>query len=271
MRKLGIVAGGGALPARIAAQSQAAGRAVFILAIEGEADPAMVSDYPHAWSRLGAAGTILRLLKEQGVEDLVMAGSVRRPSVTSLRPDWQGARLLARIGMRALGDDGLLSAVIGEFEAEGFTVVSVDSLLGSAIATPGPIGKLLPDSQAEADIRHGLIVAHALGRLDVGQAVVVQQGLVLGLEAIEGTDALLRRCGPLRREGPGGVLIKAAKPQQDRRADLPTIGPRTVELAAEAGLRGIAIETGAALLIDRDTIRDTADRLDLFVQGVAAG
>ena len=125
-----------------------------------------------------------------------------------------------------------------------------------------------PDAQALADIEHGQRLARALGALDIGQAVVVQQGLVLGVEAIEGTDALLRRCAALRREGPGGVLVKVEKPGQEQRADRPTIGPQTVALAAEAGLRGIAVEAGATIVLDRDEVVAAADRAGLFVLGI---
>jgi hypothetical protein len=134
----------------------------------------------------------------------------------------------------------------------------------------GPLGRLRPSPEAEADVARGIAVARALGALDIGQAVVVQQGLVLGVEAIEGTDELLRRCAALRRDGPGGVLVKLAKPGQEARVDRPTIGPRTVALAAEAGLQGIAAEAGATLLIDRDELIRAADRAGLFVVGVRA-
>jgi len=132
----------------------------------------------------------------------------------------------------------------------------------------GRLGKICPDPQSEADIAHGLLVVRAIGALDIGQAVVVQQGLVLGVEAIEGTDELVRRCGALRREGPGGVLIKMEKPGQERRTDRPTIGPRTVVMAAEAGLSGIAIEADATIVLDREEVIRGADRAGLFVVGV---
>jgi UDP-2,3-diacylglucosamine hydrolase len=162
-----------------------------------------------------------------------------------------------------------LTAVIREFEGEGFRVIGADHLLGSALATAGPLGRHLPDAQAEDDIALGFRVVRALGMLDIGQAAVVQQGLVLGVEAIEGTDALIARCAALRREGPGGVLVKAPKPGQERRADLPTIGRRTVEGAAAAGLRGIAVEAGASFVIDRAVVAAAADRAGLFVVGIA--
>jgi DUF1009 family protein len=177
---------------------------------------------------------------------------------------------LARIGYRALGDDGLLAAVVKELEREGFRVIGADRLLDDAVLPEGPLGHLRPDADALADIAHGMRLARAIGALDIGQAVVVQQGLVLGVEAIEGTDGLLRRCAALRRDGPGGVLVKAEKPGQERRADQPTIGPQTVILAAESGLRGIAAEAGATLVLDRDEVIRLADSAGLFVVGVRA-
>jgi len=266
--RLGIVAGGGRLPQRLLEACRAAGRDVFVLALEGAAEPETVRGVPHAWCRLGAAVTGLSLLRENNVTELVLAGSVRRPSLGALRPDWRAAKLFARIGYRAVGDDGLLSAIVSELEREGFRVLGVDQLLDGEIAGAGPLGTVQPSSQSQADIEHGLRIARAMGALDIGQAVVIQQGLVLGIEAIEGTDELIRRCAVLRREGPGGVLVKVEKPGQERRADRPTIGPRTVVLAAEAGLLGIAVEADATIVLDRDEVIRAADRAGLFVVGV---
>ncbi len=269
--KLGILAGSGDLPRRLIDACRAADRPFFVLAFAGEADPATLSDVPHAVIRLGAAGEGFRILRENAVEELVFAGGIRRPSVTSLRPDWRAAKFFARIGYRALGDNGLLTAVIKELEEEGFRVVGTDAILGRGLAPRGAFGHLVPDAQAEADIAHGLAVARALGALDIGQSVVVQQGLVLGVEAIEGTDALLARCATLRRDGPGGVLVKIAKPGQERRVDLPTIGERTVAQAAAAGLRGIAVEAGSTIVIDLAAVTEAAERAGLFILGIDAG
>jgi hypothetical protein len=266
--RLGIVAGCGELPRRLVECCRAAGRDVFVLALEGAAEPATVEGVPHAWCRLGAAATGLALLRKNHVRELVLAGGIRRPSLAALRPDWRAAKLFARIGYRALGDDGLLSTVVKELEQEGFRVVGADQLLAAAVVPEGPFGRLRPDPQAQADIERGVCVARTLGTLDVGQAVIVQQGLVLGVEAIEGTDELLRRCAVLRREGPGGVLIKVEKPGQEPRADRPTIGLRTVLLAAAAGLRGIAVEAHATIVLDRDEVIHAADRAGLFLVGL---
>src|SRR5689334_11197900 len=266
--RLGIIAGGGALPRRLVECCRAAERDVFVLALEGAAEPATVEGVPHAWCRLGAAATGLALLREHRVSELVLAGGVRRPSLAALRPDWRAAKLFARVGYRALGDDGLLSAVVKELEQEGFRVIGADQLLDRALVSEGPLGRFRPDRQAQADIERGLDVARTLGALDVGQAVIVQQGFVLGVEAIEGTDELLRRCAALRREAPGGVLVKVEKPGQEPRADRPTIGLRTVRLAAETGLRGIAVEANATIVLDRDGVVRVADRAGLFLVGI---
>jgi DUF1009 family protein len=265
---LGIIAGSGGLPRRVIESARAAGREVFVLALEGEADRATVESVPHAWCRIGAAATALDLLHANAVEELVLAGAVRRPSLLALRPDWRGTKILARIGYRALGDDGLLSAVVKELEREGFRVIGADQLLLGAVLPEGPLGQVRPDCDAQSDIAHGIRLARAIGALDIGQAVVVQQGLVLGVEAIEGTDGLLRRCASLRRDGPGGVLVKVEKPGQEKRADRPVIGPQTVILAAESGLCGIAAEAGATLVLDRDEVVRLADARGLFVVGI---
>ena len=266
--KLGIVAGGGELPGLVIAACRAEARPFHVLALSGHADPAVIGDAPADWIRLGEAGTGFKHLHDQGVAEVVMIGPVRRPSLRELAPDFRTARFFAKVGLKALGDDGLLRAVARELEEEGFRIVGVDDVLADCLAPLGLIGEAAPDAEAEADIGRGIAVALGLGALDVGQAVVVQQGIVLGVEAAEGTDRLIRRCGELRRDGPGGVLVKLKKPNQDRRIDLPTIGLATLHEAAAAGLRGIAVEAGGTLVLGRQSIGFEADRLGLFVVGI---
>lgn len=268
-RRLGIIAGGGTLPARVAAAAVAAGRFVFILGLEGFANPAVLAPWPHEIQRIGKAGRIFAALREHGCQDIVMIGAVRRPSLLDLRPDAEGARILARIGRAAFaGDDGLLAAVIRIFAEEGFTVIGAHDVLREVLAPAGVLTRVRPDAQAMADIERGRAVARALGAVDVGQGCVVQQGLVLAVEAIEGTDAMLARAGTLRRDGIGGVLVKVVKPGQDRRADLPTIGPDTVRHAAAAGLRGLAFEAQCTILADRAACVAAADAAGLFMIGL---
>ena len=268
-RVLGILAGGGVLPARVAAAAQAAGRAVFIVGLEGFAEPALLAPWPHELIRIGAVGSILAALRAHGCQDLVLIGAVRRPSMLDLRPDAEGARMLARIGRAAFaGDDGLLAAVVRVLGEVGFRVLGAQDVLGEALAPPGLLTRAAPDALALADIQRGVVVARALGAADVGQGCVVQQGIVLAVEAVEGTDAMLARCAGLARPGPGGVLVKVAKPGQERRVDLPTVGPSTVRAAAAAGLRGVAFEAGGALLADRAATIAAADAAGLFLLGL---
>ena len=266
---LGILAGGGRLPGQVAAAAQAAGRSVFIVGLEGFADAAVLASWPHEVLRIGAVGRILTALRSHACHDLVLVGPVRRPSLLDLRPDAEGARMLTRIGRAAFaGDDGLLAAVVKVLGEEGFRVVGAHEILAEALGPPGLLSQTAPDAMAMSDIRRGVSVARALGAVDVGQGCVVQQGIVLAVEAAEGTDAMLARCTPLARPGPGGVLVKLVKPGQDRRADLPTIGPDTIRAAARAGLRGVAFEAGGTILAERQAAIDVADTAGVFLLGL---
>ena len=268
-RPLGVLAGGGPLPGRVAAAATAAGRTVFLVGLEGFAEPAVLAPFPHAYVRLGAAGRMLQLLRDHGCDDLVIVGPVQRPSLLDLRPDAEGARILARIGRAAFaGDDGLLAALVRVLAEEGFRILGAHEVLTEVLAPAGLLTRTAPDAEAMSDLARGIAVLRALGAADIGQACVVQQGIVLAVEAVEGTDAMLARSAALARPGPGGLLVKFAKPGQDRRADLPTIGPRTVRAAAAAGLRGIAFEARGTMLTDRAMMIEAAEEWGLFLLGV---
>ena len=260
--KLGIVAGGGALPLHLIAACRATGRDFHVLALEGQADPALTEGVPHDWNRLGAGGAGIEKLRDAGVREIVFAGRVRRPSLVALRPDRKTLAVFAKLagGFKA-GDNALLGAIVRALEDEGFRVVGADEVLVDLLAVEGPYGVHRPDADAYADIARGVAAARELGRADMGQAAIVRDGVVLGVETEEGTDALIARCS-------GGVLVKVAKPGQERRIDLPTIGPQTVDAAARAGLKGIAVEAGGALVLDRDEMARRADAAGLFVVGI---
>ncbi|MFH1158132.1 MAG: UDP-2,3-diacylglucosamine diphosphatase LpxI [Pseudomonadota bacterium] len=270
MSRLGIIAGGGGLPKKLIEACQRGGRPFFVLALLGQADKKILNDVPHRWCRIGAIGEAVGVLKAENVDTLVMAGSVRRPGLMEMKPDWRTLQVFARLGMAAFGDDSLLRAVAAELEKDGFKLVGAHEIEPALITPEGVLTKKQPSPENKADVEYGFRVVKALGSLDVGQAAVVQQGIVLGVEAVEGTDALLERCGGLRRKGRGGVLVKTCKPQQDRRMDLPAIGLRTLRHAYEAGLEGIAAEAGASLLLDREDVVSAADRLGLFITGFKA-
>lgn len=241
---------------------------MFVLAVKNQTEEALVTGLPHDWIRLGAGGKGIELLHQAGVEDVVFAGKFHRPSLAEMRPDARTAKLLVKAGRTAWGDDSLLSAMVKEFEKEGFRIVAPDDIVTDLLAPSGPFGAIEPDKAALDDISRGVAVARALGDADVGQAVVVQEGIVLGVEAAEGTDRLIARCKDLQRDGPGGVLVKVKKPDQERRVDLPVIGVETVRAASDAGLRGIAVEAGGSLVIGRDRVTEAADAAGIFIVGL---
>ncbi|MGK7861371.1 LpxI family protein [Falsiroseomonas sp. E2-1-a4] len=274
---LGLIAGGGVMPLRVADAARRAGRPVFAVLVEGFADPREWTAWPHEVARLGAVGRMLGLLRRQGVRQLVLAGRVTRPSILSLRLDGEGLRLAAKVGRRALfgGDDALLTAVITVLRDEGFEPLGAQQVFADLLIEAGCPTRAQPDAEALEDIRRGITIARQLGAADAGQGCVVQQGLVLALEAIEGTDAMLARAGELRRDGPGGVLIKLVKPAQSKLVDLPAIGPDTIRAAAAAGLRGIAVEARwnghvGTIVLDRDTTISEANAAGLFLLAMDA-
>ncbi len=257
------------MPAAVAMAARAAGRPVFVVALRGHADPATISSFPHIVLRLGAAEEIQAHLRANGVRDVVLVGSVRRPTPLELRPDALMRRLLLRLGRDFFrGDDGLLGSIVRVMSEEGYRVLGAHEVMRDAIGPMGQLTRAAPDTVALADIQRGIAVARALGAADVGQGCVVQQGLVLAVEAAEGTDAMLARAGTLARKGEGGVLVKLVKPAQDRRIDLPTIGPATVEAARQAGLRGIAYEAEGTMIVDRPGTIAAADAAGLFLLGL---
>ncbi len=264
---LGIIAAGGAMPRRLADDVRASGRAVYIVAIREFAEAERYAGLPHRLVRLGAAGQLIEAFRAAGVRDLVMLGRARRPSLLALLPDAWTAAAMARVGRGFFtgGDDTLLRGITRVLEEEGFSVRGVHEVRAGLTAPQGLLAGAAPDAGQAADIRRGIAVLQAMGPVDVGQAVVVQQGLVLAVEAIEGTDAMLARAGELRREGPGGVMVKLAKPSQDLRLDMPTIGPVTIERAAAAGLAGIAIDAERTLVTEREACVALAIQHGLFI------
>lgn len=269
-RKLGIIAGGKELPLEVITHCRQVGRPYFVLAIEGQTDPITVQNSDHQWIRIGAIGQAVKAFKKNNVLDVVMVGSINRPAWSEIVPDLKGAIWLARLAKNAFGDDSTLRIIINEIEKEGFHVIGAQDLIGNKLfASKGVIGNINPDEQGFKDIRHGIKVATLLGTADIGQSVIVQDGIVLGVEAVEGTSGLITRCQQLHRPGLGGVLVKIAKPIQDRRVDLPTIGEQTIELAYKAGLRGIAVQAGSVQIMQQQKVIDLANQYGLFIYGIS--
>lgn len=265
--KLGLIAGGGEIPALVRDACLARGRPLYIAALNGFCAAHTVTGSEHGWFDLPQVGGLLKALHGAGVMDVCLCGSVAKPDFSRLRPDWKGALLLPRLVRAALsGDDAILRVVVETIEQDGFSVIGVDSLIQDLLVAERQYAGRPPDAAMQADIRIALAAARALGAADRGQAAVAAGGAVVGLEDDAGTDALLTRMAQIPAAR-GGVLVKCAKPQQDRRVDLPTIGAVTVGKAAAAGLAGIAVEAGAALLVDAAATGAAADRHGLFVVG----
>ena len=270
---LAIFAGGGALPRQLADAARASSREVFVLRVNGEAD-ADFGSHQVEDIRYGEIGRALGLLKARECRRVVLAGRVDRPSLAAIRPDWGAIQLMPRIARIMVGgDDDVLRRVAALFDEHGLTLVSPLDIAPSLSARPGRLAGPEPGKAARRDIAIGLEAARAIGALDAGQGVVVDGGRAIALEGIEGTDAVIARAGALRAAGrwrspaPSGVLVKAAKPQQDMRLDVPTIGVDTVRAAAAAGLTGIAIEAGRVLTLEMDRMRALADEHRLFLWG----
>jgi len=265
---LGVIAGGGSLPAQLLSACDKKGIEPFIVAFDGQTDLTILKDRRYLLTRMGAAGLIINTLKSQNIRDLVFIGSIRRPSLKEMRPDLRTLKFYTRLAAHVLGDDGLLKAMKKELERDGFRLHGVQYFADDLVASAGPVGLHHPKEADQKDIQRGLTVNQSLGRLDIGQGVVVQEGIVLGIEAAEGTDELIRRCGLLKRAGRGPILIKTSKPGQDQDLDLPTIGPDTVINAAENGFAGIVIEAGRTLLSEPDRIAALANKAGIFVIGI---
>jgi UDP-2,3-diacylglucosamine hydrolase len=274
MRKLGLIAGGGALPVELAARCEAAGRSFSVMRLKSFADPALAR-YPGIDVGLGEFGKVFKALRAEGCEVVCFAGNVKRPDFATLMPDARGLKVVPGLIMAARqGDDALLRRVLDEFEKEGFEIEGAHEVVGEMTLPLGRLGRFYPAAEHMADIDKALMVAREIGRLDVGQGAVVCDGLVLAVEAQEGTDAMLRRVADLPQairgsaERPRGVLAKAPKPIQETKVDLPTIGVATLQRAARAGLAGVVGEAGRLLVVDREAVIAAADELGLFVLGV---
>jgi DUF1009 family protein len=273
MSKLGLIAGGGALPLSVAARCEAEGRPVFLVRLAGFADPHLAR-YSGIDAGMAEIGKVLSALKKAGCDAVCFAGTVNRPDFKTLKPDFKGATLLPGIvAAAAKGDDALLRKILSVFEAEGYAIEGADDILGGETLPGGALGAVEPTPAQLADLRKALYVAEKAGELDIGQGAVVCDGLVLAVEAQEGTDAMLARVAglPVDLRGSGadrkGALGKAPKPIQDLRVDMPVMGARTVEMAAAAGLAGVGGLAGQLIVIDRTGVIEAADRLGLYVWG----
>lgn len=267
MAKLAILAGGGVLPQMIVEERAKQGEETFVIAFYGITDPEWIRSHPHQWIRLGQLGKALKIIKKQSSDKIVFAGHVRRPSWNQIRPDFQGLKMLWRLKRQKIGDDALLRQLANVFAQEGCELVGANDILPQCLM---PAGQLSSSDVTDADwkdIHFATSILTQWAKMDQGQSIVVQNGLILGIEAIEGTDELIKRCGMYKRPGRGPILVKIKKPQQDVRLDLPTVGEDTIRNAIDAGFAGIAVQEQQALFLQPGTATELADKNGLFITG----
>lgn len=273
---LGIIAGSGSMPISVAKAAEAAGRPIHVIALHDTAHKD-IEAFPHTWVKLGEVGRVLKILKNNDCKQLVIVGGIRRPDFSTIKFDMGVfANLPAILNLTVGGDNSVLTAIVSFFDKKGFEVVGAHEVASELLVESGLLGQHRPSKKDLKDIEIGLNVVTALGALDVGQCAVVASQYVLAVEAAEGTDQMLVRCKDLRQWGVekknkrSGVLIKCAKPGQERRIDLPTVGPQTVRGAIEAGLAGMALAANNVLMIDREEMIQLADEAGIFIIGVEA-
>src|SRR6195256_2183136 len=274
---IGLIAAGGVLPFAVADSLIARGIVPVFFALRGVCDPVQVTRFRHHWISIGQLGRLAKLLRAENCRDLVFIGALVRPALAEIRLDWKTLRAMPSV-LKAFrgGDDHLLSSVGRILEKDGFRMVGIKDAAPDLLMPQGCLTRAAPNAEANADIARGREVLQALSPFDIGQAAIVVDGHVLGVEDIEGTDGLLARVSCLRAEGrirakPGrGVLVKAPKSGQDLRFDLPTLGPKTIAGAAKAGLAGIAIIAGYTIVAEPQAMTEAADAAGLFVLGLPA-
>jgi len=267
--KLGILAGGGFLPKAVIESCQQNKRPYHVIAFKHQTPASLVTGTPHHWVRLGAAGKTVGILHDEGVQELVMAGSIKRPTLAQLRPDLWAMKFFMKTGAATMGDDGILRTLITALEEnEGFRVIGAEQFVSHLLIKQGLYSDRTPDKNDENDIKIAIQAALKLGAGDYGQAVVVRDGAVIGEEDSDGTDAMLEKLAIDKNQPPSGVLVKLPKPGQERRADLPAIGPETITKAAQAGLSGIAMEAGGGFLLEQQEALNRLQKSSLFLIGL---
>ncbi len=266
MERIGLIAGNGRLPFLFARAARERGLEVVAVAHRGEADPALASEVAQlSWVHLGQVDRMLKAFRAAGVTRAAMAGGIGRVrAFTEVRPDLGALRILARV--RRFGDDALLRAIAGYFEEQGVTIVAPTDYLAEVMCPEGHLAGPRLQPVQEQDVALGREVAALLGQADVGQTVVVREGHVLALEAVEGTDETIRRGG--RLGGKGAVVVKRCKPEQDLRFDLPAVGPRTLEVMEEVGASVLALEAGRTVLLEAPALFAGAESRGISIVGV---
>lgn len=268
IKKLAIISGDGYLPRHVYDACKKKKIDCEVIAIEEEADKDIFSDVQHHSFPVYKISKIIKKMKELGVTHVTLAGKVKRAEITRLLLDIKGAKLFAKIIKAGLADNSILQTILKFLEGEGFSIVAPEKIANEIILPKGALGKVKPNKTALDDIKKGVKILKGVASFDVGQALVIQNGLVLGVEAAEGTDELLKRCGEIKQDGEGPILIKILKPFQDKRVDLPCIGKTTIEKAHKYGIAGIVCEAGQTLLLEQEEALALANKHKIFIYGI---
>jgi DUF1009 family protein len=268
VKKIGMIAGGGNMPVEIIKYCKEKDIEIFVIGLETFASEEQLKETPHCFAKIGEVGKMIKAFKNNNISNIVLAGGIKRPSLKELIPDWGGMKMLTKLAIKKMSDDNLFRAVINETEKLGFRILGIEEVVPEMMFYEGIYGKVKPTKEDMDDIERGFVVAKTLGAVDVGQAVVVQEGMVLAVEAIEGTDMMLSRAASLKKEGKAPIMVKVLKPKQDKRVDIPAIGLLTIEQLKKYGIKGIAVEAGGVLLIEREAVIKTADEAGIFIIGI---
>lgn len=268
LKRVGLISGSGNMPKQIIKSCKERNIEVCVVGLDPYANEADFADLPHVMARMAQIGKIENFFKENGVVEVVMAGGIKRPSFKELIPDLEGAKVLAKLALKDLSDDKLFREVINILEGKGFRVLGIEDVVPEMMFHEGVYGKVKPSKEDMKDILRGIEVAKALGAVDVGQAVVVQEGMVLAVEAVEGTDNMLSRAASVMKKGKAPVMVKIKKPGQDTRTDMPAMGIQTIEMLKKFGMGGIAVEAGGILVIEREDAIKYADKEGIFIIGM---
>ena len=266
--KLAIIAGNGNIPFYLLEECERKGRDYCLIIIEGhgkELSDKYNVDFTVSLSKIGKA---IRFVKDLEIKDILMVGGIDRPSLKNIIPDLWTAKFLAKMGSNIGGDNSILSNLTKSLEKEGFNILAPENIIPSLLCPNGVLGKHKPNKDNKKDILDGFKIAKILGLNDIGQSLVIENGLVLAVEAAEGTDNMISRAALLKKEEKGGVLIKIIKPQQDKRIDRPVIGINTLKAIKNAGLDGVAIESKEILIINFNEVISYANNEGLFIEGI---
>ena len=266
--KIAIVAGNGFLPVQIIEKCIDLGKPYFLLVVNGHGEEVLKKYNSDCVLHLNKIGKAIKYLKKNNIIEIIMIGAVNRPALKNMFPDLWTTKFLASISSKMLGDDKVLSNLAIALEKEGFKIIAPENILPNILSKKGVMGKVSPQESHLRDIKIGFEIARNIGKYDIGQSLVIEDGLIIALEAIEGTAAMINRASKYKKSRSSAILIKVLKYNQEKRIDRPTIGVKTIEQIAKSGFAGIVAEANEVLIIDYEKTIETADKNNIFIQGI---